>query len=26
VSRPLDAPDLPGAVLEGYAKDLRESR
>ncbi len=26
VSRPLDAPDLPGAILEGYAKDLRESR
>jgi len=26
VSRPLDAPDVPGAVLEGYAKDLRESR
>lgn len=26
VSRPLDAPDVPGDVLEGYAKDLRESR
>lgn len=26
VSRPLDAPDVPGAVLEGYAKALRESR
>lgn len=26
VSRPLGAPDVPGAVLEGYAKDLRESR
>ena len=25
-SRPLDAPDVPGAVLEGYAKQLRESR
>lgn len=26
VSRPLDAPDLPGEVLEGYARELRESR
>lgn len=26
VSRPLDAPDVPGVVLEGYAKSLRESR
>ncbi len=26
VSRPLGAPDLPGPVLEGYAKELRESR
>ncbi len=26
VARPLDAPDLPGEVLEGYARDLRESR
>lgn len=26
VSRPLDAPDVPGAVLEGYARDLRQSR
>jgi hypothetical protein len=26
VSRPLGAPDIPGAVLEGYARDLRESR
>ncbi len=26
VSRPLDAPDLPGAVLEAHAKTLRESR
>lgn len=26
VSRPLDAPEVPGAVLEGYAKQLRESR
>ena len=26
VSRPLDAPDVPGEVLEGYARDLRESR
>lgn len=26
VSRPLDAPDVPGEVLESYAKDLRESR
>jgi hypothetical protein len=25
-SRPLDAPDVPGEVLEGYARDLRESR
>ncbi|MGA8533337.1 MAG: hypothetical protein WB615_04460 [Candidatus Tumulicola sp.] len=25
-SRPLDAPDVSGAVLEGYAKQLRESR
>lgn len=26
VSRPLDAPDVPGEVLEGHAKALRESR
>lgn len=26
VSRPLGAPDIPAAVLEGYAKALRESR
>lgn len=26
VSRPLGAPDVPAAVLEGYAKSLRESR
>lgn len=26
LSRPFDAPDVPGAVLEGYAKALRESR
>ena len=26
VSRPLDAPDLPGEVLEDHAKVLRESR
>ncbi len=26
VARPLDAPDVPGEVLEGYARDLRESR
>ena len=26
VSRPLDAPDVPGEVLEGHAKSLRESR
>ena len=26
VSRPADAPEVPGAVLEGYARDLRESR
>jgi hypothetical protein len=26
VTRPLDAPDVPGEVLEGYAQDLRESR
>lgn len=26
VSRPLDAPDVPGEVLEGYARELRESR
>jgi len=25
-SRPLGAPDVPGAVLEGYAKELRGSR
>ena len=25
-SRPLDAPEVSGAVLEGYAKQLRESR
>ena len=26
VNRPPDAPDVPGAVLEGYAKTLRDSR
>ena len=26
VSRPADAPEVPGAVLEGHAKQLRESR
>jgi len=26
VSRPLDAPDVPGDVLEGHAKELRASR
>ena len=26
VSRPLGAPDVPGEVLEGHARDLRESR
>jgi hypothetical protein len=26
VARPLDAPSVPGAVLEGYAKALRQSR
>ncbi len=26
VSRPLDAPDVPGEVLEAHAKALRESR
>ena len=26
VNRPLGAPDVSGAVLEGYAKSLRESR
>ena len=26
VSRPADAPEVHGAVLEGYAKQLRESR
>ncbi|HET9392849.1 MAG TPA: hypothetical protein VFO29_04925 [Candidatus Rubrimentiphilum sp.] len=26
VSRPPDAPEVPGAVLEGWAKQLRESR
>jgi len=26
VGRPLDAPDVLGEVLEGYARDLRESR
>ena len=26
VSRPLDAPDVPGEVLEAYARELRESR
>ena len=26
VSRPLDASDVPGEVLEGYARELRESR
>ncbi len=26
VSRPLDAPDVPGEILEAHAKALRESR
>ncbi|HTV92656.1 MAG TPA: hypothetical protein VMG98_08060 [Verrucomicrobiae bacterium] len=26
LSRPLDAPDVPGAVLEAHAKALRDSR
>jgi len=26
VNRPADAPDVPGAVLEAHAKQLRESR
>jgi hypothetical protein len=26
LSRPLDGPDVAGAVLEGHARDLRESR
>ncbi len=26
LSRPLDASDVPGVILEGYARDLRESR
>ena len=26
VSRPLDAPEVPGEVLESYARELRESR
>jgi hypothetical protein len=26
VNRPLDAPDVPGAVLEAHANALRESR
>ncbi len=26
VSAPADAPEVPGAVLEGYARNLRESR
>lgn len=26
VNRPLDAPDVPGEVLEGYARELRASR
>lgn len=26
VSRPLDAPDVPGAVLEAHARELRASR
>jgi hypothetical protein len=26
LGRPLDGPDVAGAVLEGYAKDLRASR
>lgn len=26
VSRPLDAPDIPGEVLEEHARELRESR
>lgn len=26
VSRPPDAPEVPGEILEGYARELRESR
>lgn len=26
LSRPIDAPDVPGAILEGHAKALRASR
>lgn len=26
VSGPLDAPEVPGAILEGYARTLRQSR
>ena len=26
VSRPADAPDVPGAILEGHARELRASR
>ena len=26
VSRPIDAPDVPAEILEGYARELRESR
>ncbi len=26
VARAVDAPDTPGAILEGHARDLRESR
>jgi hypothetical protein len=26
VSRPADAPEIPSAILEGHAKQLRESR
>jgi hypothetical protein len=26
VSRPLDAPDVPGEILEAHAKSLRDSR
>lgn len=26
VSRPLDAPEIPGEILEGYGRELRESR
>jgi hypothetical protein len=26
LTRPMDAPDVPGEILEGYARELRESR